>query len=95
MGLLNSIESIEKVTYHFLHFSIQEYMAAYYISTLSNKVQIKLFKDTFWTFRYYNTWIMYAGMTGGKNFALKYFFSGHRLKLSTKLFGIPAISKKF
>ena len=54
LGLLNSVKSFgfdENVTYHFLHFSIQEYMAAYHISTLSNKQQIKLLKNTFWSVR--------------------------------------------
>ena len=97
MGLLNSIRSfefVEKVSYHFLHFSIQEFMAAYHISILSHKAQIKLLKETFWNVRYYNTWIMYAGITGGKSFALKHFFSGHWFRLSTRLFGISAISRK-
>ena len=93
LGLLNSIESFEKVTYHFLHFSIQEYMAAYYISTLSNQRQIDFLKNTFWNVRYYNTWIMYVGITGGNSFALRHFFSGHYFRLSTRLFGISAISK--
>ena len=78
LGLLKVVQyfnaEIGNVTFHFLHFSIQEYMAALYISTLSNKKQIKLLKETFWQHHYYNTWIMYVGITCGSSFALKHFF---------------------
>ena len=85
---------IGNVTFHFLHFSIQEYMAAWYISTLSQKKQIKLLGETFWKHRYYNTWIMYVGITCGDSFALKHFLSGNWFQLSTRLFKASNISKK-
>ena len=84
----------EDVTFHFLHFSIQEYMAAYYISTLPDSKQIKLIKQTFWEHRYYNAWIMYVGITGASSFALKHFLSGHKVRLHTKLFSKITISNK-
>ena len=58
LGLLQSVKYFdydarkENLTYHFLHFSIQEYMAAYYISKLSSSEQIRLLKNEFWTIRY-------------------------------------------
>ena len=100
LGLLKSVKYFnygsgkEELTCHFLHFSIQEYMAAYYISKLSDNEQIKLLKTTFWTIRYYNTWIMYVGITGGESFALKHFLSGNWFQLSTWLVKSPGISKK-
>jgi len=98
LGLLNSFTYIEGgsniVTYHFLHFSIQEYMAAYHISTLPDEMQIKLLKDTFWSVDYYNTWIMYVGITGGGTFPLKHFLSGNFLQIFTQLFK-TGISKKY
>ena len=99
-GLLQSVKYFdydarkENLTYHFLHFSIQEYMAAYYISKLSDGNQIRLLENNFWTIRYYNTWIMYAGITDGKSFAMKHFFSGNWFKLFTRLARNPGISKK-
>ena len=69
-------------------------MAAYYISKLSDGDQIRLLKNNFWTIRYYNTWIMYAGITDGKSFAMKHFFSGNWFKLFTRLARNPGISKK-
>ena len=97
LGLIHSVKSFndkEKITYHFIHFAIQEYMAAYYITLLEDDKQIKLLQDTFWTVRYYNTWIMYAGITGGKSLAFKHFLSDNWFKISTKLLEV-SISTKY
>ena len=97
LGLLNSVTYVEDgskiVTYHFLHFSIQEYMAAYHISALPERKQLKLLKNTFWSADYYNTWIMYVGITGGETFPLKHFLSGNLLQIFTQLFK-TGISRK-
>ena len=101
LGLLKAVQCFsihmgnDQVTFHFLHFSIQEYMAAWYISTLSNRDQIKLLQKTFWENRYYNTWIMYVGITGGSSFALKHFLSGNWFQLYSKLFRSSKVSKNF
>ena len=98
LGLLKAVQSytsnIGNVRFHFLHFSIQEYMAAWYISMLSNNNQIKLLKNTFWQQRYYNTWIMYVGITCGNSFALKHFLSDNWFQLTTKLIKSSRISNK-
>ena len=91
----NIVIGNDQVTFHFLHFSIQEYMAAWYISTLSDNEQIKLLKKTFWEHRYYNTWIMYIGITSGSSFALRHFLSGNRFQIYSKLFKTSKVSKTF
>ena len=99
LGLLKAAQCFsvqmgnDQVTFHFLHFSIQEYMAAWYISTLPDRKQIKLLQKTFWEHRYYNTWIMYVGITGGSSFALRHFFSGNWFQLYSKLFRSSKVSK--
>ena len=99
LGLVKAVQyfnaEIGNVTFHFLHFSIQEYMAAWYISTLSSNEEIKLLKETFWEHRYYNTWMMYVGITHGNSFALKHFLSGNWFQLTTKIFKTSSISNKF
>ncbi|XP_065896352.1 protein NLRC5-like [Dysidea avara] len=75
LGLLKAAQFVNSVSFHFLHFSIQEYLAAYYIASMSNNDQITLLKETFWNIRYFNTWIMYVGITGGENFAWRHFIS--------------------
>jgi len=74
LGLLKAIRFINTMSFHFLHFAIQEYLAAYHITSLSNNNQIKLLKRTFWEAHYYNTWIMYVEITGGEQFAWKHLF---------------------
>ena len=99
LGLLKATQCFssqmgnDQVTFHFLHFSIQEYMAAWYISTLPDRKQIKLLQKTFWEHRYYNTWIMYVGITGGSSFALRHFLSGNWFQLYSKLFRSSKVSK--
>ena len=99
LGLLKAVQyfnaEIGNVTFHFLHFSIQEYLAALYISILPSTKQVKLLKDTFWEHRYYNTWIMYVGITHGNSFALKHFLSGNWFQLTTKIFKTSSICNKF
>ena len=90
----NILTGKEDVIYHFAHFSIQEYMAAYYISKLPDKRQIKLLKQTFWEDRYYNAWIIYVGITNASSFALKHFLSGNAVQLFTKLSSNLTISSR-
>ena len=95
LGLLKVIEYTNNVSFHFLHFSIQEYLAAYHISLQSENFQMQLLKDTFWNIHYFNTWIMYVGITGGKQFAWKHFISGNWFTFSTKVFRSSKISRKY
>ena len=78
-------------SFHFLHYSIQEYMAAYYIASLPNNELLSLLEETFWNVLYFNTWIMYVGITGGNHFIFTHFLSGNYLQVSTWLF-TPNIS---
>ena len=101
LGVLKAVQYFsaqigsDQVTFHFLHFSVQEYIAAWYISTLSDKKQIKLLEKTFWEHRYYNTWIMYVGITGGNSFALRHFLSANRFQFYSKLFKPSKVSNKY
>ena len=101
LGLLKAVrcfdfkKGCDQVTFHFLHFSIQEYMAALYISTLSNNKQVQLLKKTFWQHRFYNTWVMYVGITHGSSFALRHFLSGNWLQFTTKILKNSRICNKY
>ena len=80
----NLEEIADELSFNFLHFSVQELLAAYHISLMSKTNQIKLLKETFWNSRYFNTWIMYVALTKDQPFAFRHFLSGNRLRLSTK-----------
>ena len=78
-------------SFHFLHYSVQEYMAAYYIASISGNELLSLLRKTFWNVRYFNTWVMYVGITGGKDFMFTHFLSGNSL-LYSRWFGTQNIS---
>ena len=89
LGLLNKISFPAKgdcyEIFNFNHLTIQEYLAAYYLSSLPDSELLKLLHGTFWTIRYFNVWIMYVGITEGNSSVFKDF-------LSSQLFGDSQIS---
>ena len=87
------------VSYNFLHFSLQEYLAAYYVTSLSRVKQISILNDNFWNSRYINSWIMYAGLTKGASFALSHILTGrtfifHSLIIKPKGIAYQTVSDK-
>ena len=79
-------------SFHFLHYSIQEYMAAYHVASLSDNRLYRLLRETFWNVQYFNTWVMYVGITGGKNFEFSHFLSGNYFRFQSHFFGTQNIS---
>ena len=91
LGLLKAVQvftmenNSRNVSFNFLHFTIQEILAAYHITLMSKADQLKCMKQTFWDNRYCNTWIMYVGLTKNQqSVAFKHFLSGNRLLLHTR-----------
>ena len=54
-------------TYNFLHLTMQEYLAAFYVSTLPEKQQLELLQKTFWEGHFNFMWMMYVGAVGVKS----------------------------
>ena len=91
LGLLKPVQLftveniLRNVSFNFLHFSIQEILAAYHITLMSEADQLKCMKQTFWENRYYNTWIMYVGLTKNQlPITFKHFLSGNWFLLHTR-----------
>ena len=69
LGLMHSVQSLlvhgEGTTYHFLHLSLQELLAAYYISEMTPNRQVEVFKDLLHKFdsRFSAVFGFYAGFT--------------------------------
>ena len=55
---------------NFLHFTMQEYLAAFHVTTLPNDEQLSLIKDTFWDEKFNFMWIMYVGIIGTNSISL-------------------------
>ena len=68
--------SADTLLYSFVHFSVQEYLAAYYLSQRFSIAQLFQIHHNFWDERYFAIWKMYTGITQGKKFPLQHFLSG-------------------
>jgi len=79
-GLLQAVEHFSTMqttlSFNLVHFSVQEFLAAFYISSLPIADELKILQQKFWVGNYYNTWIIYIGFTKGQNVAFKTFLSG-------------------
>ena len=99
LGLLNTVkyfkiaENSDCISYNFLHQSIQEFLAALYVTTLSEAKQFIIIKKFFFQEKYLNMWIMYIGLNENL-FSFCHFLSGNRLRIWSKWFGTTAISPK-
>ena len=68
LGLLKSTQyfSMKRIkkclSYNFLHLSIQEFLAAYYIKSLKPNVQFELLKNSLFLNKYLNTWVLFSGL---------------------------------
>ena len=80
-GLIQAAEHFtpkgtETKTQKFIHYPIQEFLAAYQISLLKFNPKIPLLVDNFWSDTHTNTFALYAGLTEGKEEAFKRFLTG-------------------
>lgn len=72
LGLLNYTECTKYldfnkcIYYNFLHLSVQEFLAAYYIDSLEISEQFQLLKSTFFAGSYLQTWITFLQMNKSK-----------------------------
>ena len=80
-GLLQAVEHFsltgKTVTFNFLHFSIQEYLAAYYIANLpAADEELRIIKEKFWSAIHFNMFSIYVTLTKGQRPSFKHFLSG-------------------
>ena len=96
-GLLQAVQHFglhtKTMTLNFIHFTIQEFLAAHYISHLPPNKELKVIKENFWSDIHFNMFSIYISLTKGQRSSFKTFLSGGFLK---RLFsGGNAISHKF
>ena len=69
-GLLQAVQQYclkgagKTISLNFLHFTMQEYLAALHVSTLPSEQKSILIKNTFWNHRFNFMWMMYVGIVG-------------------------------
>ena len=78
-GLFQAVEHsglIETTTINFLHFSIQEYLAAHHIANLPADEELKIIEEKFWSAIHFNMFSIYVSLTKGQRPSFKHFLCG-------------------
>jgi len=78
-GLLQAVGHLSATntttSFNFIHFSIQEFLAAHSVANLPPQEEIKILKKHFWTKFHYNMFSMYIGLTKGQRDSFKQFLA--------------------
>ena len=78
-GLLQAVQHFglytNTMTLNFIHFTIQEFLAAHYISHLPPNEELKVIKANFWNDFHFNMFMIYTSLTKGQRSAFKTFLS--------------------
>ena len=79
-GLLQAVQHFglyaKTMTLNFIHFTIQEFLAAHYIAHLPPNEELKVIEENFWSDIHYNTFTIYISLTKGQRSSFKTFLSG-------------------
>ena len=86
-GLLQAVQHFgltgKTVTFNFLHFTIQEFLAAYHMTYLSPSDELKILKEKFWSDIHSNMFAMYITLTKRQRPSFKQFIKpslGQKIK---------------
>ena len=79
-GLLQAVQHfglyMKTMTLNFIHFTIQEFLAAHYIAHLPPNKELKVIEANFWRDIYFNMFTIYISLTKGQRSSFKTFLSG-------------------
>ena len=79
-GLLQAIEHVSifetTKTFNFLHLSLQEFLAANYITTLTPHEELSILEKYFWRGSHSNMFTIYISLTKGQRSSFRKFFTG-------------------
>ena len=79
-GLLQAVQHFglyaKTMTLNFIHFTVQEYLAALYISYLPPNEEVKVIEANFWSNIHFNMFSIYISLTKGQRSSFKKFLSG-------------------
>ena len=79
-GLLQAVRHFglhaKTMTLNFIHFTIQEFLAAHYISHLPPNEELKAIEANFWSNIHFNMFSIYIVLTKGQRSSFKQFLSG-------------------
>ena len=76
-GLLQAVEYIGLVSttcsFNFVHFSVQEFLAAHYIASVPADEEHSILEEYFWSDIHYNSFNFYVALTSGQRSSFKQF----------------------
>ena len=76
-GLLQAVQHFgltgKTMTINFLHFTIQEFLAAHHVASLSPSKELKILKKKFWSDIHSNMFAIYISLTKGQRASFKQF----------------------
>ena len=79
LGLLQAVQHFDffqkTITFNFLHFTVQEYLSALYISCLPPDEEFRAIEANFWSDIHFNMFTMYIALTKGQRSSFKKFLS--------------------
>ena len=79
-GLLQAVEHLgltgTTMMFNFLHFSIQEYLAAHHIANLQADEELRIIQQHFWSELHFNMFSIYVTLTKGQRSSFKHFLCG-------------------
>ena len=79
-GLLQAVQHFglytKTMTINFVHFTVQEFLAAHYTSHLPPNEQLKVIKENFWNDLHFNMFSIYMSLTKGQQLCFKKFLTG-------------------
>ena len=79
-GLLQAVQHFglyaKTMTLNFIHFTIQEFLAAHYIAHLPPNEELKAIEANFWSAIHFNMFAIYISLTKGQRSSFKTFLSG-------------------
>ena len=100
-GLLQAVQHYPKkgagevISFNFLHFTMQEFLAAYHVLMLSGGRQLLYMEQTFWEPHYSFMWLMYVGLAGVKSdHFVKFISEGKTYKNSKKGLRITGVIQR-
>ena len=85
-GLLQAVKHFGRIgttmTFNFMYFSIQEYLAAYCIANLPADEELKIIEENFWSNIHSNMFSMYVALTKGQRPSFKHFLYGRNKRIT-------------
>ena len=99
-GLLQAVQHFgltgKTMTFNFLHFTIQEFLAAHHVAGLSPRKELKILKEKFWSDIHSNMFAIYISLTKGQRPSFKQFIKPSLLqRLKGFLTGAEQVENRF